>query len=147
MKNQNFWIRSASLLIAVAALLGYQSSALEWEREEAANAKAIAEAEANNALYSDEQTHASYRDGTYTGTGDGFGGTIEVEVTVKDQKIAAIEILSADGEDAAYLENASGVIEKITKEQTTEVDTMSGATFSSIGIMKATENALEEAVE
>lgn len=149
MKHQVFWIKTVSLLIAVAALLGYQSVALEWQREEAANAEAVAKAEEHNArmnaLYSDKKQSAGYLDGAYTGSGDGFGGTIEVKVIVTDSKIESIEITSASGEDAAYLNNAKGVIDEIIDAQSTEVDTVSGATFSSKGILAAVEDALKDA--
>ena len=45
-----------------------------------------------------------YADGTYTGSGTGFGGTITVQVTVTDHKIAAINIVDASNETASYLQ-------------------------------------------
>lgn len=81
-------------------------------------------------------------DGVYTGTGTGFGGQIKVSVTIKDKKITGIEILSAPGEDSSFLAKAKGVIDRILEAQTADVDTVSGATYSSRGILAAVKNAL-----
>ena len=89
----------------------------------------------------------TYKDGTYTGEADGFGGTVKVEVIVKKQKIKDINIVSADGEDGSYLTMAKDIIPKILDAQSAEVDTISGATFSSTGIKNATKQALEKAVK
>ena len=89
----------------------------------------------------------SYADGTYTGSGDGFGGTITVEVTVTDHQLAAIEIIDAKDEDTAYLDKARQIIDNMIAVQSTEVDTISGATFSSTGIQMAVQAALEGAAQ
>lgn len=80
-------------------------------------------------------------DGTYTGTGTGFRGTIKVSVQIKDRKITAIDILECS-DDGGYVSRAKGVIEDIIAAQSLEVDTVSGATFSSRGILRAVKNAL-----
>lgn len=84
----------------------------------------------------------SVPDGTYEGSAEGYGGTITVAVTVKDHKIVNIEILEASGEDAAFFGRAKGVIDSILKSQSTDVDLVSGATYSSRGIVNAVKNAL-----
>lgn len=63
-----------------------------------------------------------------------FGGMITVLVTVENGTISEIEITSADGEDKAYLSMAEDIIPKIIEAQSADVDTVSGATFSSTGI-------------
>lgn len=86
----------------------------------------------------------AWLDGVYTGTGSGFGGDVKVEVTVQDGKIASIKVLShKDG--SSYMSKAKSVISRIISKQTTNVDTVSGATFSSQGIIKAVRNALRKA--
>lgn len=87
----------------------------------------------------------TWKDGTYTGSGKGFGGTISVKVTVKDGKISAIDVTSASGETASYFSKAKGIIPKIISGQTTNVDAASGATYSSNGIITAVRNALSKA--
>ena len=87
----------------------------------------------------------TWKDGTYTGSGKGFGGTISVKVTVKNGKISAIDVTSASGETAPYFSKAKGIIPKMISGQTTNVDAASGATYSSNGIITAVRNALSKA--
>lgn len=86
-----------------------------------------------------------YKDGTYTGEAQGFGGTIQVQVTLSGDEITDIQVTSAPGEDAAYLSQGEGVISSIISAQSTDVDTVSGATFSSTGIINAVVDALGKA--
>lgn len=86
-----------------------------------------------------------YKDGIYQGSGTGFGGTITVEVTISGGKIASITVLSAAGETASYFASAQGVISRIISGQTPNVDAVSGATYSSNGIIQAVQNALAKA--
>ena len=86
----------------------------------------------------------TYKDGTYTGTGKGFGGQMTVQVTIKDGKITQVKILNhKDG--ASYINRASSILSAIVAKQSTNVDTVSGATYSSVGIIQATRNALSKA--
>ena len=67
---------------------------------------------------------------------------VKVSVTVKDHKITAIKVLS-NSDDAAFFNRASaGVIKNILAKQSLKVDVVSGATYSSNGIIKAVKNAL-----
>ncbi len=83
------------------------------------------------------------KDGTFTGNAEGFMGNIEVEVLVKHGKITEINIINSS-DDKAFLNKASeGIIEKIINEQNTNVDVVSGATYSSNGIINAIKDALK----
>ena len=86
-------------------------------------------------------------DGTYYGTGTGFAGQIKVAVTVKDKQITAIEIVENEADDDTFFSRAKGVIDKIISGQTLEVDVVSGATYSSNGIISAVKNALTGAAD
>lgn len=86
-------------------------------------------------------------DGTYYGTGTGFAGKIKVAVTVKDKQITAIEIVENEADDDMFFSRAKGVIDKIISGQTLEVDVVSGATYSSNGIISAVKNALTGAAD
>ena len=134
MKHQDFWAGMVSLCIAAGALGVYQVHAFGWQEQ-----KIQQESGASGVV--------SYANGTYTGSGDGFGGTITVEVTVTDHRLSAIDILEADDEDTAYLDKARQIIDDMIAAQSTEVDTISGATFSSSGIQMAVQTALEGAAE
>ncbi len=83
----------------------------------------------------------SFEDGTYTGKGTGYGGITEVEVTVKNGSITKIDVLS-NHDDAAFFNRALSLIDTIIDEQSYDVDTVSGATYSSRGILEAVKNAL-----
>ena len=86
-----------------------------------------------------------YKDGTYTGSAQGFGGAITVQVTLANDETTDIQVTSAPGEDSAYLSQGEGVISSIISAQSTDVDTVSGATFSSTGIINAVVDALGKA--
>lgn len=87
----------------------------------------------------------NWKDGTYTGNAQGFGGLVKVKVTVKNGKIKKIQIVSASGETDSYFAKAKALIPAIVKKQTTNVDAVSGATYSSNGIIRAVRNALGKA--
>lgn len=86
-----------------------------------------------------------YKNGTFEGSGTGYGGTITVQVTLEDDTITGVSVVSAPGEDSAYLSQGENVINSILSEQSTDVDTISGATFSSTGILEAVNDALSKA--
>ncbi len=110
--------------------------------------KASAEDKENTDQTDSEETEDSdnvYKNGTYEGSGTGYGGTITVQVTLEDDTITAVSVVSAPGEDSAYLSQGESVINSIISEQSTDVDTISGATFSSTGILEAVNDALSKA--
>ncbi len=86
----------------------------------------------------------TYKDGTYTGEGQGFNGTIKVQVTIKNSKIKNIRVLESS-DDASYFNKAKALLKNIIKKQTTNVDTVSGATYSSAGLIEAVRDALSKA--
>ena len=87
---------------------------------------------------------SGYKDGTYYGTGTGFGGTLKVQVDISGGKIAAIQILE-NNDGSEYISKASSIINAIISSQSTNVDTVSGATYSSVGIIQAVRDALSQA--
>ena len=70
---------------------------------------------------------------------------ITVQVTVSGGKITAVDILSASGETGSYFASAQGVVSKVLSSQSPNVDAVSGATYSSNGIIQAVQNALSQA--
>ena len=83
----------------------------------------------------------SYEDGVYTGTGSGYRGDTEVSVTISGGEITDIEIVSYE-DDRQYFERAVSLLDDIINAQSVDVDTVSGATFSSNGILEAVADAL-----
>lgn len=90
------------------------------------------------------QDASAYKDGTYYGTGKGFAGTMKVKVDIAGGKIASISIVSTKDGDS-YVKSASSLLDTIVEKQSTNVDTVSGATFSSRGIISAVRSALSQA--
>ena len=82
-------------------------------------------------------------DGIYTGSADAFRGDVEVQVTVEKQKVTDISILSYCDTEEYFFRAASAVIEQMKAEQSLNVDAVSGATYSSNGVIHAVANALE----
>ena len=87
---------------------------------------------------------STYLDGIYTAEAIGFEGKITVQVTVAEDKITDITILSAEDEEE-YLSRAKRVIPAILEGQNPNVDAVSGATYSSTGILNAVKLALAKA--
>ncbi|MFP5528315.1 FMN-binding protein [Peptococcus simiae] len=84
------------------------------------------------------------KDGTYTGRAEGYSGLVTVEVTVKDNKIVDLKVLSHT-ETPGYYEKGAGVIQAILAKGSLEVDTISGATLTSRAIIEAATDALSKA--
>lgn len=92
------------------------------------------------------ETPSTYRDGVYTASAEGFGGPITVQVTISGDTITDISVVSHDGETTSYFSKARRVISAILETGTPEgVDAVSGATYSSTGILNAVKLALGKA--
>lgn len=115
------------------------------EEESSSDADASDSEDADSEGSDSEDGDYYYKDGTYTGDAQGYGGNIQVQITLKADELTDIQILSASGEDSAYLSQAESVISSILSAQSTDVDTVSGATFSSTGIINAVIDALGKA--
>ncbi len=80
-------------------------------------------------------------DGVYYGSGEGYQSTITVAVTVASGKITDVRIVS-HADDAPYVARAEKLIPNIISQQSADVDTISGVTFSSRGILSAVKDAM-----
>ncbi len=85
-----------------------------------------------------------YKDGVFTGSAKGFNGPVTVKVVLKGDVITSVSVVSHT-DDEPYFSNAKAVLSKITDSQSTSVSAVSGATFSSNGIINAAKNALSSA--
>lgn len=100
---------------------------------------------AENSKSSSSGEGKKYNDGTYVGVGRGYRPNVKVSVTIKNNKITDIQIVS-NNETPRYAEIPFNTIPKeIIDSQSTDVDTVSGATRTSNGIMEAVKNALSQA--
>ena len=89
---------------------------------------------------------SAYKDGLYRGSADGFNGAIEVEVSISNNKITGIDVISSN-DDPEFFNSALRVLEDIKSAQSTSVDTVSGATYSSVGLINACNAALKKAID
>lgn len=119
--------------------------AAEQPDKQSQSSVSSADSEKTKAKKTTFQKQGQWKDGIYTGSGAGFGGTIRVEVTISDGKMIKIDDVSHAGETPSYYKRASAIIPEILKAQTPNVDTVSGATYSSSGIREAVINALNKA--
>ena len=84
----------------------------------------------------------SVEDGVYTGSADGYNGPINVEVTVENGEITDVTVLSHTDSPGISDPAFEGVPAAIVAANSTEVEVVSGATFTSNGLMAAVNNAL-----
>ena len=153
MKYRNFILRAVNLELILGVLCQYQNTALLRADAVAQRQKAIREVEAWNASVlqaqqeAQEKKQAGPKDGTYEGSAYGFGDRITVAVTWKDGKMTDISVLKADGEDKPYYRQAVSVLNEMLEAQSTEVDTVSGATLTANGLIDAVADALRKAAQ
>lgn len=144
-KYSNFIFRMLNVLIIVGALLFYNYARSNQIEKDALITQINQLTQTAQAAVNEDT--GLYEDGTYEGEAKGYGGMIQVEVVVAKGNIETVTIVSAEKEDKAYLDSAVAVLDEIVETQGTEVDTVSGATFSSQGILDAVDLALEEAMK
>ena len=131
-------------------IIGAVKNALTGEKDNGVTGKSkqgsTSESESDSSLVeiAAVQDASAYKDGTYYGTGKGFAGTMKVKVDISGGKIASISIVSTKDGDS-YVKSASSLLDTIVEKQSTNVDTVSGATFSSRGIIAAVRSALSQA--
>ncbi len=147
----NFGIKLFCLAVIFLFFSRYQVLANRIAEVEAENQAQVEAAEAHNKevaakMLADQgiEEKGFYTDGTYAGTGQ--GGVVETEVIVKDGFVTEIEVKRADNEDPVYLNQAKKLLKKMIDAQSNDVDTVSGATFSSIGLIESVGDALGKAV-
>ncbi len=130
------------------ALKGYAAPVYEVEQPE--NIQST-EADAKEKKQETEETEQAKKgnfdlaDGFYKGSGTGFNGEVQVEVVIADGKISNISVVSHN-DDSSFMSQAQGLIPNIISSQSTNVDAVSGATYSSRGIIDAVRAALKQAV-
>lgn len=84
------------------------------------------------------------KDGEFTGVGTGRNPGIKVAVAVENAEIVGLELVEHN-ESQEYMNEAwKKMKERITAANCPAVDTVSGATQSSVGIQEAVQDAIEE---
>lgn len=86
-----------------------------------------------------------YKDGTYAGSAKGMNGDVTVEVKIASDKIESV-IVTDHKETPGISDPAIETVPNaIVEKNSTEVDIVAGATFTSEAIINAVEQALEKA--
>ena len=86
-----------------------------------------------------------YKPGIYEGSGRGYRGPVHVRLQMSP---AGIEDIVITGHRESAFPGAAAMeelLEAVLEHETTDLDTVSGATFSSRGFLEAVENALKQA--
>ena len=137
-RNRVFLIKLVNACAVVLLVMWFSVWAAQTAEADAAVQQQITEAEraANRGPFA--------TDGVFTGSAQGYGGPVNMQVTIKDGYIDDVQVVSAPNEDAPYLSQAVALLDVIKQQQTVNVDTVSGCTYSSVGILNGTKEALEK---
>lgn len=84
------------------------------------------------------------KDGTYRGRSFKFPATMEAEIEVERGRVSRIKVIR-HAALKKYTDMMDTLIGRIIKYQSTEVDSVTGATISSNALKKAVDNAIKEA--
>lgn len=133
-------INALAVALAVAAYASWANAAAL--ADDAVRAQMKADEETARAASSERGPYAT--DGVFTGTAQGYGGAVTTQVTVENGYITAVEVVDHSGETEAYFSQAEPLTGAVVDAQTTAVDTVSGATFSSAGILNSASAALQQ---
>lgn len=90
-------------------------------------------------------SNGEYKDGTYEGISPGYASGLKVQVKIESGKITSVDVVSHNETPGFYEKAFEKVPVEIVQKQSTDVDTASGATYSSRGIINAVNNALSDA--
>lgn len=142
MRTKSFFIKLINVVCICAILFAYQGFAKKRQDE----IKAMEQKASTEMIKAgDNSTQSLYKDGTYTGSAQGFGGIVEVELVIENGAIALAKATSADDETPDYFKQAEIIFDEVVKKQSVDVDVVSGATYSSNGIINGLKEALEKA--
>ena len=90
---------------------------------------------------------APYMPGTYEGTGKGYRGPVHVRVQISSAGIEDIAIVSHGESGFPGLAAMEDLLEQVLETGDTDLDAVSGATYSSRGFLQAVEDAVGKAYE
>lgn len=84
----------------------------------------------------------TFTPGEYQGTGNGRNGSIEVEVTLSEDRIESVEIVSHSESEGISDPAIEKIPAAIVEEQSLAVDAITGASLTSAGILEAVTDAI-----
>jgi fumarate reductase flavoprotein subunit len=92
-----------------------------------------------------ENDSISFNPGTYTGKSNGFGGEVVLEVTFSEDSISDIKLISSKETDHVGTPAFDIMFDEIKNFTSTDVDIVSGATYTSAAVISAVEDAATQA--
>jgi uncharacterized protein with FMN-binding domain len=95
----------------------------------------------------DISNFGALKDGSYIGTGIGFGGPLRIELTVDNGNIENIEVVNHRESTGYYEEVFKMKRREIIENQSLSIDTVSGATATSRGFFSAVKSAVSQSLE
>ncbi|SCY31795.1 FMN-binding protein [Alkaliphilus peptidifermentans] len=96
------------------------------------------------AVATSEPADLKYNDGVYEGVGKGFKGDIKLNVIIEDGKIADIKIVEMKETSGIGDVAVQEVVDMVIKNQTLDVDVVTGATISSEATINTIKKILED---
>jgi len=134
-----FGAKAFNLVAVIVALVMFSTWATKANAHDDLVRQQIAEAERA------ASRGAFATDGTFEGTAKGYSGPLTVEVVIDEGYIDSVAVVDST-DDVAFLDMCKGLPSSIVAAQSTKVDTVSGATYSSAGILNATKAALQQSM-
>lgn len=88
-----------------------------------------------------------YKDGTFTGVATGYRPGLTISITIKNNILTIVEIVDHNEVSSRFWTAPVTYFPIwIVESQDTEIDTITGATFTSVGIINAANDALRQAL-
>lgn len=144
--------RKASVLLALLLALNMTACSGTPTTQETTTAAPAATEAAKETAAAKETTAAEgteallkVEDGSYEGTGKGHGGDVKVAVEIKDHRITSVQVTEHQETQGISDKPLETVPQRIVDEQSLAVDTVSGATETSMAILGGAEEALKAA--
>lgn len=128
--------RSVGLAVVAAAFVVYGTVTGTAAAQKASDAQNAANS-AQRGIYP--------QDGVFAGSAKGYGGITEVNVTVENGYITKVEVTSCL-DDHPYIDNVEDqLVPDLIAKQTTTIDVVTNASYSSNGVRFAVRDALRSA--
>lgn len=139
-------LHKKAVLISLVAVLfitvQYGNFPLRTDAEIEALEPAVASAESTESDKSTESIEEALD--YYTGIGEGYNGEITVKVGVLEGEIRKIKVIDHSEDYEWYVEAKKPIINGVIDAQSTDIDVVSGATYTSNGLLEAIEDAIEK---
>ena len=136
--------RMLALCVTAAVGISACSSGGEAPTTEAVQESETTEMETTTAQADTEPAPEESASGTFEGKGNGFGGELQLKVTVTDGKMEDIEVVSHHESSVVFNRALPIITERILEAQSPEVDSVPGATFTSYAVKAAVAEAMKE---